>query len=50
MLVDFPPFGITNAENKPDGYDADVARLMAKTGRQAQDRAGDGPEPHPVSC
>lgn len=30
MLVDFPPFGITNAENKPDGYDADVARLMAK--------------------
>ncbi len=30
MLVDFPPFGITNAENKPDGYDADVARLLAK--------------------
>src|SRR3954471_5831405 len=30
MLVDFPPFGITNAENKPDGYDADVARVMAK--------------------
>jgi polar amino acid transport system substrate-binding protein len=30
MLVDFPPFGITNAENKPDGYDADVAKLMAK--------------------
>lgn len=30
MLVDFPPFGITNAEGKPDGYDADVARLMAK--------------------
>jgi polar amino acid transport system substrate-binding protein len=30
MLVDFPPFGITNAESNPDGYDADVARLMAK--------------------
>jgi polar amino acid transport system substrate-binding protein len=30
MLVDFPPFGITNMENKPDGYDADVAKLMAK--------------------
>lgn len=30
MLVDFPPYGILNSENKPDGYDADVARLMAK--------------------
>lgn len=30
MLVDFPPFGITNAEGKPDGYDADVAALLAK--------------------
>ena len=30
MLVDFPPFGITNAENQPDGYDADVAKLLAK--------------------
>lgn len=30
MLVDFPPYGITNAENQPDGYDADVARLMGK--------------------
>ena len=30
MLVDFPPFGITNSEGKPDGYDADVAKLMAK--------------------
>jgi polar amino acid transport system substrate-binding protein len=30
MLVDFPPYGILNAENKPDGYDADVARQLAK--------------------
>ncbi|HYG90273.1 MAG TPA: transporter substrate-binding domain-containing protein [Azospirillum sp.] len=30
MLVDFPPFGITNAQNEPDGYDADVAKLLAK--------------------
>ena len=30
MLVDFPPYGITNAQNQPDGYDADVAKLLAK--------------------
>jgi len=30
MLVDFPPYGILNASNEPDGYDADVARLLAK--------------------
>src|SRR3546814_19183675 len=30
MLVDFPPYGILNSDNKPDGYDVDVARLMAK--------------------
>jgi len=30
MLVDFPPYGTTNANNQPDGYDADVARLLAK--------------------
>lgn len=30
MLVDFPPFGIMNADNQPDGYDADVARLLAQ--------------------
>jgi polar amino acid transport system substrate-binding protein len=30
MLVDFPPYGITNAQNEPDGYDADVAKLLAK--------------------
>ncbi|MTJ80907.1 MAG: transporter substrate-binding domain-containing protein [Telmatospirillum sp.] len=29
MLVDLPPFGLMT-EGKPDGYDADVARLMAK--------------------
>jgi len=30
MLIDFPPYGTTNASNQPDGYDADVARLLAK--------------------
>ena len=30
MLVDFPPFGIMNENNQPDGYDADVAKLLAK--------------------
>jgi len=30
MLVDFPPFGIMNADNQPDGYDADVAKLLAE--------------------
>jgi polar amino acid transport system substrate-binding protein len=30
MLVDFPPFGIMNASNQPDGYDADVAKLLGK--------------------
>jgi polar amino acid transport system substrate-binding protein len=30
MLVDFPPYGTVNARNEPDGYDADVARLLAK--------------------
>ncbi|CDZ29805.1 transporter substrate-binding domain-containing protein [Neorhizobium galegae] len=30
MLVDFPPFGIMNTSNEPDGYDADVAKLLAK--------------------
>ncbi|MGB6102639.1 MAG: transporter substrate-binding domain-containing protein [Pusillimonas sp.] len=30
MLVDLPPFGVMSADGKPDGLDADVARLMAK--------------------
>ncbi len=30
MLVDFPPYGIMNTENQPDGYDADVAKRLAK--------------------
>jgi polar amino acid transport system substrate-binding protein len=30
VLTDFPPYGGTDAQQKPDGYDADVARLMAK--------------------
>lgn len=30
MLVDFPPFGLVDAQGNPDGYDADVARLLAE--------------------
>jgi polar amino acid transport system substrate-binding protein len=30
VLTDFPPFGGTDASQKPAGYDADVAALMAK--------------------
>lgn len=30
MLVDFPPFGIMNEQNEPDGFDADVAKLLAE--------------------
>jgi polar amino acid transport system substrate-binding protein len=30
LLVDFPPYGTLNSTNQPDGYDADVARLLAK--------------------
>ncbi|CAM5195541.1 2-dehydro-3-deoxygluconokinase [Castellaniella defragrans] len=29
MLVDFPPYGIVDAHNQPDGYDADVAKVLA---------------------
>lgn len=30
MLVDFPPYGLMNEQNQPDGYDADVSKLLAK--------------------
>lgn len=30
MLVDLPPFGLLNAQGKPEGYDADVAALIGK--------------------
>lgn len=30
LLVDFPPFGILDQSGNPDGYDADVARLLAE--------------------
>ena len=30
LLVDFPPYGTVDSSNNPDGYDADVARLLAK--------------------
>jgi len=31
VLVDYPPFGGTDANQQPAGYDADVAALMAKS-------------------
>ncbi|MEO7335476.1 MAG: transporter substrate-binding domain-containing protein [Caldimonas sp.] len=30
LLVDFPPYGTVDSSNNPDGYDADVARALAK--------------------
>ncbi|MBV9078745.1 MAG: transporter substrate-binding domain-containing protein [Methylobacteriaceae bacterium] len=30
LLVDFPPFGITNLQGQPDGFDADIAKDLAK--------------------
>lgn len=30
MLVDVAPFGLLDTQGKPEGYDADVARLMGK--------------------
>jgi polar amino acid transport system substrate-binding protein len=30
ILVDFPPYGTVDNANQPDGYDADVAKLLAK--------------------
>lgn len=30
IVIDFPPYGTTDAGNKPDGYDADVAKLLAQ--------------------
>jgi len=29
VLIDFPPYGILNADNEPDGYDATVAKMLA---------------------
>jgi polar amino acid transport system substrate-binding protein len=29
-LIDYPPFGTIDAQNEPDGLDADVAKLFAK--------------------
>ncbi|MBN9449547.1 MAG: transporter substrate-binding domain-containing protein, partial [Bosea sp.] len=31
LLTDYPPFGGTDAQQQPAGYDADVAALMAKS-------------------
>lgn len=37
VLVDFPPFGITNASNQPDGFDIELAKLIAsRMGLQAE--------------
>ncbi len=29
VLIDFPPYGILNTNNEPDGYDATVAKMLA---------------------
>lgn len=29
VLVDFPPFGLLDASGRPDGYDPDLARMLA---------------------
>lgn len=29
VLIDFPPYGILNIDNEPDGYDATVAKMLA---------------------
>jgi polar amino acid transport system substrate-binding protein len=29
VLIDFPPFGLLNDKNEPDGYDATVAKMLA---------------------
>jgi polar amino acid transport system substrate-binding protein len=31
LLIDYPPFGGTDAQQQPAGYDADVAKLLAKS-------------------
>jgi polar amino acid transport system substrate-binding protein len=31
VLIDYPPFGGTDAQQQPAGYDADVAKLMANS-------------------
>ena len=31
VMTDFPPFGGTDAQQQPAGYDADVAKLLAKS-------------------
>lgn len=31
LLTDYPPFGGTDAQQQPAGYDADVAKLLAKS-------------------
>src|SRR5258708_39921195 len=30
VLVDLPPYGILNAQQEPDGYDIEVAKLLGK--------------------
>ena len=30
VLIDFPPYGILNENNEPDGYDATVAKMLAE--------------------
>ena len=51
ILVDLPPFGVVNAKGGYEGYDVDVATLMAKyLGVDAGAGAGHRAEPHSVSA
>src|SRR5690606_11897259 len=30
VLVDYPPYGFTNEQGQPDGFDVDIAKLLAE--------------------
>ena len=48
---DYPPFGSVGADMKPQGYDIDMAALLAQGDeREARTRAGQQREPHSVSA
>ena len=47
---DFPPFGSVGADMTPQGYDIDMAKLIAeKLGVKVETRAGHQRQPHPLS-
>src|SRR5690606_3159838 len=30
VMIDFPPYGLMNEQNEPDGYDPEVAKMLAE--------------------